>query len=396
MGSEDELQTPLLGKDSPLDRRAKRRIRDLYDQEQQIAIPTNDALDPERRRRVDLTITEIQGQSAAIQKTLEEERRTVCDIARKISGTPVRQIYLVGCGDSLSAMFGARALYEQLLGIKCEPMQALDFAYYFNRPLDRRTLVVGLSSSGTTTRTVEAILLAKALGAKTLALTNTPESPLMQESDHGLLVHAERKGWPTQASTAALALLFQFAIEFAASASAKTREIQSLQIALDEIPALVDDVTKKCSECIRRIARIEARKHLYLFSGGGASYSAAFFGAAKIKECTPNHAIAIPLEEFHHYNSQKDGDPLFLTAPSGPTIPRARDTAAEGKRRGGNVYSVTSEDEELLANSSDEAIALPRMLETLTPLVYAVPAQLFAYYVGKEKFRIADAERAAN
>jgi glucosamine--fructose-6-phosphate aminotransferase (isomerizing) len=116
----------------------------------------------------------------------------------------------------------------------------------------------------------------------------------------------------------------------------------------------------------------------------------AFFGAAKVKECTPDHAIAIPLEEYHHYHSQKPGDPLFLIAPNGLSVPRARDTAEEGMRYGGKVYAVTARDNATFDHLSTAVIRLPPMIERLSPLVYTVPVQLFAYHLAMTKFRIAE------
>lgn len=59
-----------------------------------------------------------------------------------------------------------------------------------------------------------------------------------------------------------------------------------------------------------------------------------------MKECSPDHGIAIPLEEYHHYNSQKAGDPLWVVAPAGASVPRALDTLREGRRVGGSCYLV--------------------------------------------------------
>jgi glucosamine--fructose-6-phosphate aminotransferase (isomerizing) len=116
------------------------------------------------------------------------------------------------------------------------------------------------------------------------------------------------------------------------------------------------------------------------------------FGAAKVKECSPDHGIAIPLEEYHHYNSQKAGDPLFLIAPQGLGVPRALDTLHEGKRWGGQVYSIVSELDAPQFKSSDQVIPLVKVPELLSTFVYTIPVQLFAYHVAMEKFHLAEAQ----
>ena len=131
-------------------------------------------------------------------------------------------------------------------------------------------------------------------------------------------------------------------------------------------------------------------KAIYLFAGGGPSFACAFLGAAKVKECTPDQAMAIPLEEYHHYQSQKAGDPLFLIAPNGLSVPRARDTAEEGLRVGGSVYVVTADDNAAFDDVATEIIRLPPMIERLSSLVYTIPTQLFAYHLAMAKFAFAD------
>jgi glucosamine--fructose-6-phosphate aminotransferase (isomerizing) len=386
------LMTPLLSEHSPLDERSKALIANLFDREQQLmaALPTDDPLDPKRRRRVDFTLPEILEQPEVIRTTLQRERENVAEAARNIAASGIRRIYMTGCGDSLASMLAVRVLFEELLGIPCEPVQALDLAYYYHHTIGPDSLVVTLSSSGTTTRTVEALMIAKAKGARTLALSNTPGSALMTESDHRLTVHAERKGWPTQASTAAIALLCQLALDIGRVNGTHAARVETLQAALDAVPGQIAEVIDLHQPKIAEIAEREAGQAFYLYAGGGPSYAAALFGAAKVKECSPDHGISIPLEEFHHYNSQKQGDPLFLIAPEGPSVPRAYDTAFEGKRWGGRIYSIVTGDESRLDECSDAVLRLPRLPEVLSPLVYTIPVQLFAYHVAMAKFRAAE------
>ncbi len=383
--------TPLLAPDSPLDARARALIQDLYDREQAkaLALPTDDPLDPKRMKRVEFTRPEILEQPDCIRRTLTAEAGPIEAAARELAAADIDRIVLTGCGDSLAVMVGVRALLEAMTGVPCEPVQALDFAYYTGATVGPRTLVVTLSSSGVTVRTVEALIIAKARGARSLALTNTRGSALMVESDHSILIHAERKGWPTQASTAAFALLAQLALHIGRHRGRPG--VEALQAALDAAPDTIAAVVAQHEDRVAALAERETDKPVFLFAGGGPSFATAMFGAAKVKECTPDHAIAIPLEEFHHYNSQKAGDPLFVIAPRGPSIARARDTAAEGKRWGGVVYGVVTEDEAALDGLADAVLRLPAMPEPLSPLVTSIPVQLFAYHLAIAQFRAAAA-----
>lgn len=388
------LETPLLSMDSTLDERSRELISRIYKEEQQkaLTLPTDDPTDSKRKKRVEYTIEEIYGQPDAVAKTLSEERQNIKEAAYHLTRRKINKIYMTGCGDSIAALHAARMFLEELLDIPCEAMQALDFAYYGNKIVDENTLVIILSSSGATVRAVEAMLVARNKGAQTISLSNTAGSPLMVESTRGLLIHAERKGWPTQSSTSATAMVMQLGIDMAAEYNYDPDKLKEFQETLDSIPNLMKKVTEISENDIAEIAKIEAQKEIYLFAGGGPSYSSAIYGAAKVKETTPNHAIYIPLEEFHHYNSQKKGDPLFIISPSGYSIPRAMDTVHEGQRFGGTVYVITTEGEDSLASAADRAILLPKINEYFCSLLYSIPIQLFGYYVAMEKFCLAEKE----
>lgn len=385
--------SPLSGQNSPLDSRSRRLIEDLIQREleKSLTLPTDDPLDQKRRRRVEYTWEEMWAQPEKIRATLDIEGPNIRSAAANFSHTPIDRVVMAGCGDSLAVMIAVRALYESLLGIPCEPIQALDFSYYYALPINPRTLVILLSSSGVTTRVVEALLLAKANGAQTLALSNTPGSALMVEAEQRVLVHAERKGWPTQSSTAAMAVLYQFGLELARQLGQRPAgEINRLEEILHATPNAIAEVLELHNAGMASLAEELAAQPLYLYAAGGPSYASALFGAAKVKECSPDHAIAIPLEEYHHYNSQKAGEPLFLIAPDGPSVPRALDTAREGKRIGGRIYSLVSKGNDLLKDTSDACFYLPVMDEQFAPMVYTIPLQLFAYHVAMAKFRMAE------
>jgi glucosamine--fructose-6-phosphate aminotransferase (isomerizing) len=386
--------SPILSPEFALDDHARQVIVDLYEKERakSLILPTDDPLDPKRRQRVEITWDEMQVQPEVIRKTLDLERDAIRSSAEFFATESIDRIIMAGCGDSLASMIGVRYAFECLLNVHTEVIQALDFAYYYNRYVDPRTLVITLSSSGATTRVVEAMFMARLRGAKSLSLSNTPGSPLMVEADRGILIHAERKGWPTQSSTAAMATLLQFLIDYAAACRLDRNAIQRFQADLDHAPDWIATVLAENNEIMLQIAQAEWMRKMYLFTGGGPCYAAAIFGAAKVKECSPDQALAIQMEEFHHYNSLKAGDPLFILAPDGYSLPRAVDTAREAKRWGGQVYSLVTKNNAALNDFSDMVFRLPAVPEEFSALVYTIPLQLFGYHVAMEKFRRAEIE----
>jgi glucosamine 6-phosphate synthetase-like amidotransferase/phosphosugar isomerase protein len=385
------LASPLLDPAaSPLDDRQRAVIQRVSDAERAhiLALPSNDPLDPKLRFRVEATGPELFGQPAAIQATLRQNDAALDAIADRLT-MGINRVVLVGCGDSLAVMIAARQALETALGIPCEPMQSLEFAYYHANLVDAGAAVIALSSSGETTRTVEALLVAQRSGSYTVALTNTDGSTLQQEADTALKIEATRVGWPTQSSTAALALLLELAIRIAERRAHP--KAASLRKAFDEIPDAMAQVLTEIDPLIASIAEAEVAKQVQtvLFSGAGPNLASAIVGAAKVKECTTLHALDIQIEEYHHYNSQKAGEPLFLLAPSGPSVPRAVDTGTDALRWGGRLYVVTTEGEHAFDHLGAPVITLPAVPESLSPLLYLLPAQLVGYHLGLSSYAAA-------
>jgi glucosamine--fructose-6-phosphate aminotransferase (isomerizing) len=377
---EDVPASPLTQADSPLDERQKAVVARVAAAEHAaiLTLPSDDPLDAKRRRRTEATRPELVDQPGAVRRTWAANEKSLAAAAALIAERRIDRVYLVGAGDSYAVMIAGRLAVQNALGVPTEAVQSLEFAYYTRPVLTPRTLVIALSSSGETTRTVEAVLVAQQAGALTLALTNTIGSTLDVESGQTLRIEATRTGWPTQSSTAALALILRLA---ALAGGGDPSD-------LDALPDLMATVIAATEDPIAAIAEREAGSRMFLFAGGGPSLGAAMVGAAKVKECTPDHALAIQVEEYHHYNSQKAGEPLMILAPAGPSVDRAVDTAREAIRFGGRLYVVTSEGETAFGG---DALILPRVPEALSPLLTFVPAQWMGYHAAMAKFAAAEA-----
>jgi glucosamine--fructose-6-phosphate aminotransferase (isomerizing) len=231
--------------------------------------------------------------------------------------------------------------------------------------------------------------MAQHRGSYTVAITNTGGSTLQTEASTSLKIEATRVGWPTQSSTAALALLLELAIRV--GERRVPVEAATLRAAFTGLPDDMAGVLDRLDPLIADIAESEVAAGVrnVLFSGAGPNLASAIVGAAKVKECTTLHAAEIQVEEYHHYNSQKAGEPLFLLAPSGPSVPRAVDTGRDALRWGGRLYVVTTEGERAFDGLAGPVITLPSVPESLSPLLYLLPVQLIGYHLGLSSYAAA-------
>ncbi|HEY4418449.1 MAG TPA: SIS domain-containing protein [Pseudonocardia sp.] len=354
-----------------------------------LARPPGVPRDVERRRRVEATRDELLEQPAVVDRSWAANRDTLDGAARMIAGRELDRAFLVGAGDSMAVMAAARIVLEAMLGVPCEPVQSLELAHYLAPAITERSLVVALSSSGETTRTVEALLVAQYAGALTLALTGTAGSTLDEESSCTLHVDATRAGRPTRSSSAALALLFRLVGLVGRARGAAGADALLTELAI--VPGLMSAALAMSDPIVAEVAAQEAERHMYLFSGAGPNWSSAVLGAATVEWCSPDHAMAVRLEEYHHCDSRTAGEPLWLLVPSGPSIESAVETARKARRFGGQVYVATAAGEHAFDGLADAVVRLPDVAEVLSPLLYLLPAQLMGYHVAMAKFAAADA-----
>jgi DNA-binding MurR/RpiR family transcriptional regulator len=104
--------------------------------------------------------------------------------------------------------------------------------------LGERDVAIGISHTGTTIDTVEALRLAGTRGATTVALTNAPESPIARLADRVLLTAARETTFRSGATASRLAQLTVVDCVFVAIAQ---RTYDASQAALEVTRAAVED-----------------------------------------------------------------------------------------------------------------------------------------------------------
>ncbi len=341
------------------------------------AEPSRDvAGDPARLRRVGFTRDEMAGQGAAITATLEVEAPALAALAARIRDRGFDHVAIAGCGDSWFVGMGVRHAYETLTGRPCLAVQALDYATYDHVGTGPGGIVIGLSAGGNTPAVMAALRTARARGALTVGVSNTANSAILTEFDGGLQVHATRRGWPTQSSTAAMALLVKLGLAIAPSSPQQTQIAAALALA----PALADATLAQCDGAAAQAARAIADATTVFFAGAGPHYATACFAAAKLRELSPVHAAAFPLEELHHYRLPKAGDALFVVAPDAASRERALDTALVGATEGARVYALLSAPDREIEARVAGTIQVPAAAASLATIVHTPAIHALAYH----------------
>ena len=166
-------------------------------------------------------LKEIYEQPNAVAETIGDRVRhgTLVLEGLDMSGKDVKElqrIVLVACGTAYHACVVGRYVIEEWARIPVEFDIASEWVYR-NPVIDERTLVIGISQSGETRDTIEALKLAREKGARTVAITNMMGSQITREVDSVLYTRAglEMSVASSKTFTAQVALLYLVALKLA-------------------------------------------------------------------------------------------------------------------------------------------------------------------------------------
>jgi len=134
---------------------------------------------------------------------------------------------------------------------------------------------------------------------------------------------------------------------------------------------------------IEKLARQVAQYKHVLYLGRDTNYPLAVEGALKLKEISYIHAEGYAAGELKHGPIALIDEkmPVIVIAPHDRIFEKTVSNMQEVAARGGKIILIT--DREGAAKSTVktlETIVLPDVPEIITPIVYALPIQMLAYY----------------
>jgi len=301
---------------------------------------------------------------------------------------PYDYVTIVACGTSWHAGLVAKYWLESLAGLPTQVDLASEFRY--RDPLiNSKTLVIAVSQSGETADTLAAMRLAKQKGAGTLAICNVVGSSLARESDAVLYTHAgpEIGVASTKAFVAQLTALLLFSLRLGQNRKGKeTKELYLLANELRRLPKLLEKVLKQ-SEKIKKVAQDCVNAPHFFFIARGPHFPVALEGALKLKEISYLHAEGFAAGELKHGPIAliDKGSPVVTLVPQNEIYEKVLSNVSEVKARGAWVIGVGDNGDKKLEAQVDCYLSIPKIHELLSPILYVVPLQLFAYYIADLK-----------
>lgn len=284
---------------------------------------------------------------------LEQAREVISSLASEID-----EVILCGCGDSHHAARNLEMAMTAWTGRRVRSAPAMEASRYLMpviSPAADKTLVIGISASGEVARTLEAIELAAAMGALTLAITGSAESTLARTARMSLSLSTPAMPVGPGLLNYLASLLMGFSVAIALTPAPRQKE---LVCGLEEIPEVLRNWHAGQLELGEEVAQSYSEGAV-VFLGTGPAYGSALFSAAKLIEATGVQAWGQDVEEWAHleYFCEPSSMPTWLLSSRGRSSGRESEVEAAARAIGRQFYLSTWEGSKDWSPPTREALA---------------------------------------
>jgi len=299
----------------------------------------------------------------------------------------LRRVVIVACGTAYHAGVVGRYVVEEWARIPVEPDIASEWIYR-NPVLSKDTLVIGISQSGETRDTVNAMKLARGAGARTLAITNLMGTQITREADSVIYTRCglEVGVAASKTFTAQVALLYLLALKLAEIR--RTLPQAQIEFILDRVHELPDKIAEFLNGAhpIDEIARRFYDQPFFLYLGRHIGLPVALEGALKLKEISYVPTDAYSAGEMKHgpIALLEEGTPVVVVATDHKGIyDKVVSNIQETRARGAHVIAIATDGNEDIQHHADDVIYVPRTPAFLQAALAVVPLQLLAYRIAR-------------
>lgn len=322
---------------------------------------------------------EIHEQPEVVERVIDRNLAVAKRVADILRDGAIEQVVIAARGTSDNAARYAQYVWGAQNRLSVGLAAPSLYSVYNSPPELGNALVVGISQSGQSPDIVAVLTEAQRQHRPTLAITNDDASPLAQEAEFVVLLHAGREEAVAATKTytaelAAVALLSD-------TIGGRDRGAGDLDRVSSHVEQMLDQ-----SNAIRDIARSHASLGHCAVLGRGFNHATAFEWALKLQELAYVLAQPFSTADFLHgpVALVEEGFPILAIAPSGPAHGDVHDVLEGLVDRGAELVVISDVPETLGLTPS--AILLPATVaEWITPIPAIVGAQLFAFHLSVAK-----------
>ncbi len=332
----------------------------------------------------DLLEADIRRQAKLLAGRLTALRRAAAETAAGLQ--PFQRVYLVSCGDGLSASLAAAHAWEGLLDCPVEAVPAMTFAGYTAKNAAPGSLAVFISQSGKVVRMMDALALARRHGLQSLVITSSPMSPLAQLDAGSRILDLgyQRLGFVpgTSAYTYTLAALYELAAALGKDPAAQGR----IQAEMDVLPEALEAAIQAAWVPAAEFAgRLSAGDTVFCL-GSGPFSGTAHYTMRKLFEICQLKAVLLETEEYAHdaYYAMDAHTPAILYAPPDGTFRRCAEVAGYLDGLGCPLLVVSAPDRNRAFSGGNVVfMGLPSAATLQATLTYPLAAQTVACLSGR-------------
>jgi glucosamine--fructose-6-phosphate aminotransferase (isomerizing) len=336
-------------------------------------------------------LKEIYEQAESVRETIGDRARHSTLLLEGIGLTELeiqnlRRIVIVACGTAYHAGVVGRYIIEEWARLPVEPDIASEWIYR-NPVLSKDTLVIGISQSGETRDTVNAIKLAKEKGARTLAITNLMGTQITREADAVLYTRCglEVGVAASKTFTSQVALLALLALRLAQVRKTMSDDERAFIVDhLNELPSKIRQFLDG-DHPIEDIAKKFYDKPFFLYLGRHIGLPVALEGALKLKEISYIPTEAYSAGEMKHgpIALLEEGTPVVVVATNIHVYDKIVSNIQETRARGAHVIAIATDGNEDIQHHANDVIYVPRTANFLQAILAVIPLQLLAYRIAR-------------
>ena len=160
--------------------------------------------------------------------------------------------------------------------------------------------------------------------------------------------------------------------------------INNLKTDVLKLPSQIEEILKDTNQIHEFAKKVYKEKDMF-FLGRGTDYAVSLEGSLKLKEISYIHSEAYASGELKHGPIAliENGVTVIATMTNPELLEKSISNVQEVVTRGAKVLAITSED--IKNDGLSEIIKVPKTNPLISPILSAIPMQLFSYYISKEK-----------